>query len=101
MVIGPFSGYGPHVAGGYSPHVAGRRLAGGTWRAPGVAGRTATYPSRESAPEVPAVAGLNDHPETWQRCGCRHGLVQQISRGQLRGLLALPVAAPGCRAGSW
>jgi hypothetical protein len=92
MVIFPSSGYIPHLAG---------RLPDSTWRAPGVAGQPATYPSRESASEVPPVVGLNDHPETWPRCGCCHGWVQEISRGQLRGLPALPVAAPGCRAGSW
>jgi len=92
MVIVPSSGYIPPLAG---------RLPDSTWRAPGGAGQTAAQPSRESAPEVPSVPGLNDPPETWPRCGCRHGLVQQISHGQLKGLPALSVAAPGCPAGSW
>jgi hypothetical protein len=91
MLIGRSSGYIPHVAG---------RLPGSTWRAPGAAGRTAAPRSRESAREIPAVPGLHDPPQTWPRCGCRHGLVQQISRGQLTGLSALSVAAHGCRAGS-
>ena len=92
MVIGPSSGYIPHVAG---------RLPGSTWRAPGVAGRTAAHASREPAPEIPPVPGLHDPPGTWPRCGCHHGLVQQISRGRLTGLPALPVGAHGCRARSW
>jgi len=83
-----------------APHLTGR-LPDSTWRAPAVAGQTATYPPRESAPEVPPVAGLNDHPETWPRYGCRHGLAQQISRGQLTGLPALSVATHGWWTGSW
>jgi hypothetical protein len=92
MVIFPSSGYIPRLVG---------RLPDSTWRANGVAGQTATYPLRESAPEIPTDAGFNDHPETWPRCGWRHGLVRQISRGQLRGLPTLAVAAHKCWAGSW
>lgn len=91
MVIGPSCGHIPHMAG-QPPR---------TWRTAGVGGRTAAHPSRESAPEVSPVPGLNDLPETWLPCRCRRGLVQQISRGQLTGLPALSVAAHGRRAGSW
>jgi len=92
MVIVPSSGYIPHLAG---------RLPDSTWCAPGVAGQTATHAWCVWVSEVSPVPGLNDHPETWPRCGCRQGLVQQILRGQLRGVPALAVAAPGRRADSW